>query len=298
MSSTLSNTLEIEPTCEQIQADDPGQTIVEFRELNNFVAGVSSGFALLIYGIVMWQTGMPLKGIWLVVGAIFSAIGVCGAVSLFSHVNDTFRFCENGVEINRYNESQSVTLSNLDGFSFGRTHTYQNGIYTGSTGKMVIDPKRQQQVKVSFSFRKGSEKERRLDAFVDLATHAVATRMLKDIKENGQVPWTGRAIITENGLRVEGRHGQIEEIPFSAICEYQTHNGVFELHRHGSRIMKCNVESSNFLPGLRLVEWLSGHLKIGQTVNDLSAEMQSSREKVYGEEAPLLDGYSLMANDA
>ena len=145
-------------------------------------------------------------------------------------------------------------------------------------------------------FRKDTLKEHQLDAFCDLATHAVATRMLEEIKTTGRTHWTGQVTITNSGLEIADRKGHVEEIPFAAICEHSTSHGVFELRRAGRRVMKSNVDASNFLPGLCLVQWLSDEVKAGQTVADVSSVRSTSRATVE-QQPPIADGHALLAND-
>lgn len=256
-----------------------GETIVEFKELNNVVAAMGAALGLAVYGITVWQCSWRPDSVWLLGAWGMVSVGaVCGIMTRIPKLQNHFRFCTNGVEVIRRGHSRSVTLAEMEGFTFSKSHSFQNGVYTTSTAKFVIDPDRRLQFRFSMSFRKNSSKEQRLDAFCDLVTHAVAIRMLHEIRKTGRSHWTAGVTITDSGLELAVGKGpagaaHVEEIPFAAICEYCTSNGVFELRGGSRRVMESNVSASNFLPGLRLLQWLSeeAKLKASQPVPDQSA---------------------------
>jgi hypothetical protein len=150
-----------------------------------------------------------------------------------------------------------IRFDEMKSFQFQATRTYVNGAYAGTNIQMQFTPREGIPVKVAQSFK---DMDQSLNKLRDHVAGVIYHRMLAELGEGREVPWTNNMTFLPEGLRIvpRGLLGRKEPtmIPFDQIGERIFGQGMLEIHVRGQKkaaiMEQCGVD--NFYPGYLLLE--------------------------------------------
>ena len=214
------------------------------------LAGVGLGFAAM-------NNGFPVK--MTILAGCLAFIPIPAWVGAFLARVNVFRCHAKGVCRETPRGETQLRYEDVAGFTYSATRNYTNGAYTGTALALTFeprDPTKQDRVSYSATIRNADAE---LDNLRDFVGRMVAGTMLARLKAGNNVPWTGGAVFTPDGLELPpgglfGR-GESRVVPFGEITGHDFKDGTFYLFRVGAKksVFSASASSGNFFPGYYLL---------------------------------------------
>lgn len=235
-----------------------GRLLFERKASFPAVAGL-----LVVSVIALLVAAGCLLFLYLVAVAIAMLVGVICALAAMESAIGCFSCHERGVRKRSMFGTKELLYEDLMSFTYGATHMYYNGAYTGTQIAMQFTPFPESGKKAIRYNRQVKVSDDSLDSLRDHISGVIASNMAKQLEESGQTQWTKHVTFTADAFvfRQQGFVGRKEPValPYEAVSGINMVEGQFMVFGEGDKpAITIQASEENFWPGFVLFQAMFG----------------------------------------